>query len=486
MAYIEGLSKPTIGSNSYRLILEENLSPGSNFMWRISSDLHQSEYQPMGQSISVIFTGQHIGMFFNIEVNYKDCKGKWRYCRRDVTVKAEATVASPKPQMPQADVGNKSAVINSEANGEEENLKEIVLKIHVYFDGTFGNRNNIDYLNRIISGEQIDLKVKKPDINDFWNEQGELDKEGYEEANRKYQEALKAKKDEIKELSDPRSEKEKAEVVAKKKLDSKEKQKKDAIKHGFDPTKDDISYTQVYTNIPKMYDIEEIKRNNTEQNKERIIKVYVEGVGTKNKDEDSMLALAIGIDGNKTDIPAKITRAFEDIKFGINTLKIKNEKITSVEVCVIGFSRGAATSRNFVAEKERLVSELRTINKSIPNITYRFVGIFDTVCSVTKDLVPRYSLETEDDSIHALDNYVTRIQRHNIEEFKLAMGGNVKEVVHLTAADEYRTFFPLTNIQTSIDAGCGYELMFPGSHCDLGGGDKDIIPEKYIGIRIRV
>ncbi|GHT16961.1 hypothetical protein FACS189429_0050 [Bacteroidia bacterium] len=61
----------------------------------------------------------------------------------------------------------------------------------------------------------------------------------------------------------------------------------------------------------------------------------------------------------------------------------------------------------------------------------------------------------------------------NVDELRLALGARVEKAVHLTAADEYRKFFALTNIQTSLDAGTGFELELPGSHCDIGGGDAD-------------
>jgi hypothetical protein len=56
----------------------------------------------------------------------------------------------------------------------------------------------------------------------------------------------------------------------------------------------------------------------------------------------------------------------------------------------------------------------------------------------------------------------------SVSELGLALSGVPQQVVHLTAGDECRENFSLTDITSSI--GVGYELTLPGVHSDVGGG----------------
>ncbi|RZK28282.1 MAG: hypothetical protein EOO63_11605, partial [Hymenobacter sp.] len=57
----------------------------------------------------------------------------------------------------------------------------------------------------------------------------------------------------------------------------------------------------------------------------------------------------------------------------------------------------------------------------------------------------------------------------DVQELGLNLGGVPKKVVHLTAGDEHRKNFSLTNINSSLAAGVGLELTLPGVHSDIGG-----------------
>ena len=88
-------------------------------------------------------------------------------------------------------------------------------------------------------------------------------------------------------------------------------------------------------------------------------------------------------------------------------------------------------------------------------IKVRFLGLFDTVSS--------YGGIIDDD----------------VAELSLSIPStnpNVYNVVHLSAADEYREKFPLTNIHSAGKR--GREVILPGAHSDVGGGYCSVEDEK--------
>lgn len=103
-------------------------------------------------------------------------------------------------------------------------------------------------------------------------------------------------------------------------------------------------------------------------------------------------------------------------------------------VDVYGFSRGAALARTFV----NLVN--MALRQDEPNISVRFVGVFDTVGS--------FGLPG-DDSDPGQNLYID--------------GTDSRGVEHFTARHEYRQNFPLTIIP-------GVDKEYPGAHSDVGGG----------------
>jgi hypothetical protein len=58
---------------------------------------------------------------------------------------------------------------------------------------------------------------------------------------------------------------------------------------------------------------------------------------------------------------------------------------------------------------------------------------------------------------------------NDVASLGLALGATPKHIVHLTAGNEYRQNFSLTDITSSLNAGVGYELVLPGVHSDIGG-----------------
>ncbi|KFF02602.1 phospholipase effector Tle1 domain-containing protein [Flavobacterium reichenbachii] len=104
----------------------------------------------------------------------------------------------------------------------------------------------------------------------------------------------------------------------------------------------DNSYSNDYTNVARMWTCcgEEYK-------------IYVEGMGTTKLDKDDQDGFAFGA-GSKSGIRARVREACEKLADKIGKQKTnetnKLKTLTEITVDVFGFSRGAASARNFVAE----------------------------------------------------------------------------------------------------------------------------------------
>lgn len=213
------------------------------------------------------------------------------------------------------------------------------------------------------------------------------------------------------------------------------------------------SYENYYSNIAIMHQM------NIADNKNREIKIYIEGEGTEDYKGDDTDGYAFG--SGKTGIPAKVNIAFLKIKEGIKNIQDnyieKDEFINEIELTVFGFSRGAAAARHFIALKYKVQDEY---NIESAKFSVKFVGLFDTVSSYH-------------DAHSLITGAVNKNFDNDVDELKLKMEG-VKKVFHLTAADEYRENFSLTTIEHSIAAGVGFELEIPGAHSDIGGGYAEV------------
>lgn len=205
----------------------------------------------------------------------------------------------------------------------------------------------------------------------------------------------------------------------------------------YKKNKNEVSFNNGYSNVGIL------ERHNFRDPEERKLSIYIEGIGTEDNKGDSLIGSAIGT--GSTGIPAKVKKGINAMCTEIfRMVDPKIEYIEKIEVDAFGFSRGAAAARNFVHLAQTEAAKQLQIAKT--KVMYRFVGLFDTVSS--------YGLSFTNDT----------------EDLGMAIGGNAKKVVQLTAADEHRKVFSLTNIQSSIDAGIGYEVELPGAHSDIGGG----------------
>jgi Uncharacterized alpha/beta hydrolase domain (DUF2235) len=253
-------------------------------------------------------------------------------------------------------------------------------------------------------------------------------------------------------------------------------------KHSSD---DANSYDNGRTNIALM---EEQVQEYANQNGYNIaIKVYVEGQGTFNLLGDATAGKAFG---------AMKSGVYQRARDGINRaitqmeLQLFAEKepakhfIKQVDVDVFGFSRGAATARHAIhamlTEETMTVSDpyggySETIVVTEPlyrrlqlkgyietradQIKINFAGLYDTVVSVNaSQLTPRWLANN------------TRDQKA-VKEAKFAL--------HLAAADEHRSDFPLHRITSSAN-GKKAEFFLPGVHSDVGGS-YNLANEKLMG-----
>lgn len=208
-----------------------------------------------------------------------------------------------------------------------------------------------------------------------------------------------------------------------------------------------------------------------------VVKVYVQGQGTRAFEADSTKGLAFG-----SGLTGVYHRAREGITDALNTIyrdflqKYTPDDyfIRQVDIDVFGFSRGAATARHAI----HALTTSETITISDPNgyssetiivthpfferlkllgysetradqVKIIFAGLYDTVVSVNaSQLTPAWFANN------------TRDQR---------AVAKAKYALHLAAADEHRQDFPLHRIKSAISAGTGAEYYLPGVHSDIGG-----------------
>lgn len=239
------------------------------------------------------------------------------------------------------------------------------------------------------------------------------------------------------------------------------------------------SFTNFYSNVSIM----------EEMNKRRVpakfeVSVYVEGAGTdygssvkngvttSHYHAEDQQGYAFG--SGPTGIRDKVTKGINFLYDAIKALPYnpKKQQIGEIKIDVFGFSRGAAAARHFISRHR----SYHIIPGQPPaTLTIKFVGLFDTVSSY--------------DNTHARTGNAGRLLGHlgsqpseefsnDVAELGLAIGNHAKRVVHLVAADEYRLNFASTNIQSSINAGIGYEYVLPGVHSDIGGGYPEVEVEE--------
>ncbi|RZK30243.1 MAG: hypothetical protein EOO63_07235 [Hymenobacter sp.] len=252
--------------------------------------------------------------------------------------------------------------------------------------------------------------------------------------------------------------------------------------------------------------------NNRREVAEREVSVYVEGIGTQDFEEgglkrdskgqplkdknghpirltdkengnDAGVGYAVG--SGPTGITSKVIKGIRLLRSEIAKAykpgKKGREYIKKIIVDVAGFSRGAAAARHFVSKREALLSGW--LDQDAPIVEINFVGLYDTVSSfesvkggigeagmylASLGWVPGPMGIPLPTNPHAFST--DNIFGDDVLQLGLNLGNVPKRVIHLTAQDEYRENFSLTNINTSLKAHIGLEVSLPGAHSDIGGG----------------
>jgi hypothetical protein len=285
-----------------------------------------------------------------------------------------------------------TADIPEEPEAEQETIE---IDFNLFFDGTLNNRTNID--QRLIAAKEL-----------------------ADDAEREIAEELKNKMspEEIEEVK----------AVYK--------------KYGGDKN----SYAGAYSNVVKLDKYIKTDAHSTEK---LVLKSYIEGIGTLDKERDSLLGYALGIwtTGIKKKVEKGLHEAAKKIKKSHHD---KDAMITTLTFNLFGFSRGAAAARHFIHEvlfSQPIIEQLKGLGYQVGEVKVGFTGLFDTVSS------------------HGIFFF------NDTDALNLDAISHAQNVVHLTAADEHRKNFSLTDINSA--AGSGQEIFLPGAHSDIGAGYRD-------------
>lgn len=183
------------------------------------------------------------------------------------------------------------------------------------------------------------------------------------------------------------------------------------------------------------------------------LRVYTEGIGTTDGYTDSRLGAGTGT--GSTGVREKVSRGLRQAVAELSRrFPASDTYLEHVSVDTCGFSRGAAAARHCVQRVldgtrgfRRLRSWLETMGYAVGQVDVPAVGLFDTVSSHGVTLA-------------SYDNDVTEL---GLDAIRQALA-----VYQLAAAEEYRTRFGLTTIESA--GGKGRQVYLPGAHSDVGGG----------------
>nr|WP_166359573.1 DUF2235 domain-containing protein [Pseudomonas akapageensis] len=192
------------------------------------------------------------------------------------------------------------------------------------------------------------------------------------------------------------------------------------------------------------------------------VKVYLEGIGTSNGGDDSVI-IGQGLGRGETGVVARVKQAPDLIKKQLNFFQQTNPGIyiRRVEFDIFGFSRGAAAGRHCANELLKpgrgLFSELlqaghftllTTFDRAV-DVSLNLIGLFDTVAAISAP--ERGDLTPADANNPDVNLYLPP--------------GCARQVVQLQARDECRLNFALNSVQHGH-----LEISLPGVHSDIGGG----------------
>lgn len=190
--------------------------------------------------------------------------------------------------------------------------------------------------------------------------------------------------------------------------------------------------------------------------------IYIEGVGTTDNKRDYLLDQGFG--SGDTGVKAKNKKMLDALVTRIKSIPT-DTIIKYIHIDVFGFSRGAATARYFIysaLEDEDTNLKKQLSSHTINSIVVKFAGLFDTVAS------------------YGEANPLSLDHSNDTTELHLDAIKNAEKAVHLTANEEHRKNFRLTNIKSKG----GIEISLPGVHSDIGGGYIDNYNEELEILKI--
>lgn len=233
--------------------------------------------------------------------------------------------------------------------------------------------------------------------------------------------------------------------------------------YAFDGTGQDMNASQTdnNTNIGKLYDM--YSGDN---------KFYQSGVGTNEVYGTNWLHAATGLGADE-----RIGDMYDDLVHTYNGVDGDGKPLpagSDEDIDIIGFSRGAASARDFANEINRLgipdLSSARQV-KVGSGQTARYVTVYDNY------LVDPQTADTDIRFIGIYDTVGSFGQAGDSEEGhkNLTIPPNAQTIRHAISEDENRDGFPLTSV---IDLGNPRDLrikeqVFEGVHTDVGGGYQD-------------
>ena len=239
---------------------------------------------------------------------------------------------------------------------------------------------------------------------------------------------------------------------------------------GHDPLGRRGSYKNAYSNVALLHFMHQKKVGD-----EKIVSVYMEGIGTTNDGDDDISGGGFG--SGPTGIPARVTEGINRLTTRVKDFLIreKDSYLEELTVYAFGFSRGAAAARHFCARRTdsrgRENNLCKVLGVDPARVKLKFVGLFDTVSSFDENA-------KEDTSLSSLLGKAVRHKlfndysfRNDVPELHLLLDDpTLEKAVQLRAADEYRVNFSITTIESATSQHKGLELLLPGAHSDIGGG----------------
>jgi YD repeat-containing protein len=190
-------------------------------------------------------------------------------------------------------------------------------------------------------------------------------------------------------------------------------------------------------------------------NNERTVSIYVSGVGTDFDLGGVNSALGLGMATQIAETTTAITKAVNGIA--------QNDPDAKFIFVDTGFSRGSSvirTIQNVLVEQG--VPELKS-GKEMMDADGRTTLVYGRHLIAPGEINIGASL--------IFDSVSTGIGSFS----NMAIPSQVQQTLHLTAANEYRTFFPLTSA-LPLDRALNRQIaewLLPGSHTNLGGGSYD-------------